>query len=423
MGLTSVTRLIAFLSVCALTSAPASVLGSVFASTSTSTSSAGEVSDVDRALIESAFGASGDGDAAGQSVGSSSSSFASFSGAIQSMNPEISLILDAAAAYFDGEPMQLGGHDPNKTGFSLQQLELHMAGSVDPFFRLDANIVFALFGVEVEEVYATTLALPYGLQARGGQFLTRFGRINATHPHAWSFVDQPLVIGKFFGSEGNRGLGAELSWLSPLPWYFEVSLSANNADGECCARSFLGADDFEVRGPLDLLYTTTIKQFFPFNDSWSLSLGLSGQFGPNASGYHNRTAIFGTDVYLRYRPVDSAERSALSLQAEGLYRRRQIPDGLLDDFGIYAQLVWNITPEWEVGGRFEHVSGVSDDPLDPDWTRPRRRTSLEATFYPSHFSRLRLQGSYDEPLFASQPVYVAMFSLEVMIGAHGAHSF
>ena len=55
---------------------------------------------------------------------------------------------------------------------------------VDPYFRFDSNLVFSQFGVEIEEAYATTLDLPANLQVRAGQFLTRFGRINATHPHA-----------------------------------------------------------------------------------------------------------------------------------------------------------------------------------------------------------------------------------------------
>ena len=152
-------------------------------------------------------------------------------GGAASANPDISLILDVAGAYFSDTPQMTGGHDPNHTGVTLQQLEMHIASSVDPYFKFDANLVFAQFGVEVEEAYFTTFALPANLRARGGQFLTPFGRINPTHPHSWSFLNQPLVNGKFFASEGSRGLGAELSWLSPLPWYAEVVGSATEGVG------------------------------------------------------------------------------------------------------------------------------------------------------------------------------------------------
>lgn len=155
--------------------------------------------------------------------------------------------------------------------------------------------------------------------------MTKFGRLNNTHPHSWSFLDQPLVNGKFFGGESSRGLGGELSWLSPLPWFVELIGSATMAAGECCARSFYGGQDPGVEGIDDLLYTTALKQFFPLGSEVSLLWGLSGQFGPNPTGLGNRTEIYGTDIFLRWRPVDSMNRMAVSLQAELMLRRRQIP--------------------------------------------------------------------------------------------------
>lgn len=342
----------------------------------------------------------------------------------QSMNPELALSLDVALAVFSvRDPIAGGGHDPAGTGFTFQQLELATGANVGPYFRLDANLVFSQFGVEVEEAYGTTLALPGGLQARAGQFLTRFGRQNATHVHSWSFVDQPLVFGKFFGGESSRGLGLELSWLTPLPWFVELVASAGQADGACCARSFYGADNPGVDGLEDFLYTLALKQFFPLSSDLGLSLGLSAQLGPNTTGHSNRTDIYGLDIYLRWRPTDSTRRTALSLQIEALFRGRQVPHGVLQDGGGYAQLVWNIVPEWEVGGRYEVVSGLSDDPLDPEWSGLRHRGSLQGTWYPSHFSRIRLQGGLDAPSWRAEPIWSAVLSLELLIGAHGAHKY
>jgi hypothetical protein len=341
---------------------------------------------------------------------------------IQSANPDISLILDFASAIFRGEPMQLGGHDPKDNGFTLQQLELHMGSNVDPFFRLDANLVFTTEGVEVEEAYGTTLALPANLQARAGMFLNRFGRINPTHPHTWNFVDQPLVIGKFFGEDGNRGLGAEVSWLTPLPWYAELVTSAMESDGDCCGRSFYPPGPPRIEAAGDLLYMASFKQFFPFGPSWSLSWGLSADVGPSPD-VAAHTEVYGTDLYLRWYPVKSETRKAVSFTAEGLYRRREIGGERKGDWGGYAQAVWNIDPEWEVGARYERVTGFENDPLDPDWTEARQRVSAEATFYPSHFSRIRLQGNYDDPEWVRKKIWAGFLALELVSGAHGAHTF
>lgn len=298
-----------------------------------------------------------------------------------------------------------------------------MASSVDPYLHFESNIVFGQFGVEVEEAYAESLALPHGLQVKAGQFLTAFGRINNSHPHSWNFVDQALMIGKFFGSEANRGLGVQAGWLTPLPWFTEIKLSATDAVGQCCARSWLGGSDLPVRRPNDVLYTLTAKSFVPIDDDWSLQLGVSGQEGPNASGNGNRSEVLAGDLYLRFRPAADPERRSLSLQVEYGVRARQLPGRSLVDHAGYAHLVGVFALRWEAGWRTDWTTGLADDPLDPQWTGQRTRHAAQLTFYPSHFSRLRLQASADLPSWRSEPIYGVVLALETLIGDHGAHNF
>jgi hypothetical protein len=387
-----------------------------------------DLADIERALGADAAKPAAQPPATNPSPPSSTPAAPAPTGVTFTANPDMALILDAAfAAFSSDEPRQGGGHDPAKNGFNLQQLELALGKAVDPYFRLDAYVVFSQFGVEVEEAYATTLSLPYQLQLRAGQFLTRFGRHNPTHPHAWDFVDQPFVMTRMFGGEGNRGMGVEMSWLTPLPWYAELIGSATDAAGEGTARSFYGADDLGVHGLRDPQYTVALRQFFPLSDDLSLLWGLSGAFGPNPTGYHNRTDITGTDLYLKYRPLASAEQRVLSLQVEALARRRQVPGDRLRDVGGYAQGLFQWTRRWAVGLRYEYGSPVwdsagdvaVDDPLDPLWLGHRQRVTAALTFWPTEFSRLRLQGARDATSRgADQQVYSV-----VLAGAHGAHAF
>ena len=295
---------------------------------------------------------------------------------------------------------------------------------------MDANLIFSQFGVEVEEAYATSLALPYRLQFRAGQFFTRMGRINNTHPHSWDFVDQPLVLGKFYGGEGNRGLGAEGSWLMPLPWFTELVVSANNADNACCNRSFLGADSFQIETPLDLNYMVALKQFFEFDAAHSMALGLNLQNAPNAAGRFSRSEIYSTDLYYRFRPPEDPGRSSFSVHGEVFHRRRQNLEGVLADTGGFLAGVYKFALQYEVGARVEAVGGVANDPLDPEWSGTRTRATAQASYYPSHFSRLRAQLSAGQAGDANgtlglggRTVYAGMLALEVLIGAHGAHNF
>lgn len=348
----------------------------------------------------------------------------------QSLNPDLAFIADFAAAWFsDAAHRQTRAHDPARTGFNLQSLELNVRSVVDPYLRFDVSIVFAEDGVEVEEAYGTTLDMPHGLQARFGQFLTRFGRINSTHPHSWDFVDQPFAIGRVFGAEGSRGLGMELSWLTPLPWYVELVGAVTHADGEESARSFRGAQDLDVEGPADLLYVLALKQFFDLDHDWSLLVGLSGAFGPHAIGQDNRTAVYGADVYLKYRPITRGSFMLLTWQTEVLHRRRQVPGEVLWDTSGFSQMSLRFLRRWGTAVRYETGSpsydlggNVAIDPLDPDWTRFRHRVSANVTHWPSEYSRFRLQGSRDMG-GAGEPIWAAFLAAELVVGAHGAHKF
>ncbi|MFH1812481.1 MAG: zinc-regulated TonB-dependent outer membrane receptor [Pseudomonadota bacterium] len=340
------------------------------------------------------------------------------------LNPAISLIGDVALAYFSQERnLQRGGHDPTQTGFNLQQLELSVQAAIDPYFTFNSNIVFSLFGVEVEEAYGTTTSLPYNMQLRAGQFLTRFGRANPTHPHSWDMVDQPIVIGKFFGSEGNRGLGTELSVLLPLPWYVEPVLAVLGDSGGATCRSFYGNTPRPIQSPTDLIYVGALKQFFPLSQDWSLAWGLSTAMGPNASGAGNRTDIFGTDLYVKWRPISYGSYTVVALETEWMLRRRQLPGDLLQDWGGYTKLFWRFAQRWAVAGRYDVVSGVAKDPLDPEQTSAEHRLAVNISFWPTEFSRLRLQYSVDLPTYRDQPIHAVFLTLELVSGAHGAHQF
>src|SRR4030095_9536138 len=106
--------------------------------------------------------------------------------------------------------------------------ELALTGAVDPYFTALANVAYSTdpvtgdTNVELEEAYATTQSLPWGLQAKGGQYLTEFGLINPTHPHAWDWLDQPVVSSRLFGPDGIRAPRAPRAPLTAPPLASEV---------------------------------------------------------------------------------------------------------------------------------------------------------------------------------------------------------
>ncbi|TAK03500.1 MAG: zinc-regulated TonB-dependent outer membrane receptor [Candidatus Manganitrophaceae bacterium] len=364
----------------------------------------------------------------------------------QTLNPEISLDgLFSAATFSDPEHLQFGAHDPNKRGFTLQNLELTLAGNVDPYFRGEAHLIFGLEAgesfVEVEEAFLTTLSLPYGLQIMGGHFFTRFGRQNPLHPHAWAFTDQNMINTLMFGGDGLRSPGVQISVLLPLPFYLELIGSVQNAEGET-ASSFLFTPDETFAGrPIltrdvhdagDLLTLGRIKSSFDLSETVSLVAGTSHLFGPNGTGENTATRIHGVDLFLKWEPLTADHGwPFVTLQGEAMRRSYEAGEATLDDGtvlsqerfetdGFYIQSLYGFKRRWVAGVRYERSDAT--DPVEPA-SGARWRASSNLTFYPSEFSKIRLQYNYDKSDDRDDPIHAVFVQYEFLIGAHGAHTF
>jgi hypothetical protein len=393
----------------------------------------------------------------------------------------------------DLEDLQLGGHDPNQRGFTVQNVELVLEGAVDPYFRGQGNVIFFIdpegeTRLELEEAYLETMALPANLQVRGGQFFTEFGRHNPTHPHTWSFVDTPLVSGRFFGPDGLRNPGARVSWLVPAPFYSELFLTVQNSQGET-ATSFRsaghahGGEEEEEAAPFayrhpdndrgvsdlaDLLFTPRLAMSFDPTANQVLLLGASAAFGPNSRGGEGAgetdTQIYGVDLTWKWKsPRHQGGFPFVMWQTEAMLRRYDAGafdwdedgDGLvssgeienldtgspavlasetLTDYGFYTQLVYGFRKGWVAGVRFDYVTGdeadyerlnlaLDGEPLGRDPLRNQRwRLSPNLTWYPTEFSKLRLQYNYDDRRDVGVD-HSVWLQFEFVLGAHAAHKF
>jgi len=367
------------------------------------------------------------------------------------LNPKISLdalftVGGATEKKDEIAVLQGGAHDPNRQGVSVQNIELTMSAAVDPYLDAAANLVFQINAdgestMEVEEVFFTTRALPYGLQVKGGQFFTEFGRLNNRHPHTWAFVDQPVINTRVFGGDGLRNPGMRLSWLAPLPWYSELYLGFQNANGETAA-SFNSVAGEDIGGHLiteqavstigDLLYSARLLQSFDLSDTATLNFGMSTLSGPNGTGPDKKTEIYGIDIYIKWAPLSTSQGFPfLSWQTEWITRRYEaaayddgtsvLPDETLKDAGIYTQFLWGIKPRWVLGLRYDSANGENggNDPMRDS----RKRYSSNITWYPTEFSKLRLQYNNDSADHLSDTVHAVWFQFEFMIGAHAPHIF
>ena len=348
------------------------------------------------------------------------------------------------------EALEYGGHDPKQNGFTVQNLEMTLDGKVDPYFKGQANIVMQInpageTSVEVEEAYLETISLPWNLQVKAGQYFTQFGRINPQHPHAWDFVDQPLVNGRFLGPDGLRNPGAQISWLTPTPFYSELFFSVQNSGGETATsfRDVEGAKlitqrpgvDTSVQNVGDMLYAPRYAMSFDLGDEHTMVLGGSGAFGPNASGQDGRTAIYGADLFYKWKSRKHDKGFPfVTWQTEYLYSHYSAaayPGDInnppsaattINNWGVYSQVSYGFQPRWVASLRGDYVTGRPGD----FWTNPllndRYRISPALTFYPSEFSKIRLQYNYDH-IQNTGPENSLWLQFEFLLGAHSSHKF
>jgi hypothetical protein len=188
-----------------------------------------------------------------------------------------------------------------------------------------------------------------------------------------------------------------------------------------------------------MLYTERLRASFDIDDESTVSPGLSALFGPNASGSDARTEIYGADVFYKWRALSNDQGwPFVSVQGEYVLRNYEaeeaadsdgnvVPGEDLRDRGYYVQALYGFERPWVAGLRFDSADGDSSNVSDntDDSLRDRRyRISPNLTYYPSHFSQLRLQYNYDDSEFLSGgSEHSVWLQFEFLFGAHGAHKF
>jgi len=364
------------------------------------------------------------------------------------LNPSMSLILDFMGSYFSqSERLELGGHAPESSGLALTGGEFAALANIDPFFRFDMAFNFA--HMELEEMYLTSLALPWSFQVRAGKFLAKVGRHNNLHPHSWHFSIHPLPNQYLFGAEGLGAPGVELSWLAPLPWYVELVAAAQQGLEEGSFRT----KDLDAGDPgwKDFVHPFRLVSYFDLADNWGLQVAGNAVLGPSPfepdEGF--RTYALGADLFLKWRPIGWGDSgyTYVSLTLEGWVREMEAGlTGWIEDFwegesgeklefpheawrdaGGYADVVFGLSKQWQTSFRGElwrRLEGVTPDLENgrSEFGGDSLRGSAAVAFLPSHFSLVRVQYSFEQVEgFADN--HIVLVQLEVSAGAHGAHTY
>jgi hypothetical protein len=369
-------------------------------------------------------------------------------------NPAVSLILNAKYRYFELDPntYTVGGFiPPGGHGHGGEE----EGGHGDPYWYgfVQAGVLDG--GIDIEEAYIQNSGYVPGLLVKAGRFFSGMGYINEQHPHAWDFVDAPLVQLAMNGiNYGDDGF--QLRYVAPTPLFLEFGLEAGrganfpgserNENGPNAWVGFvhLGGDvGFSNSYQIGASYRDTTADEREYDDEDSLGNEVENLF----SDLKSKT--YGVDFVWKWAPNGDPSMRNFKFQAE-YYRRKE--DGQLEyDFegegagpldgpysseqdGWYAQGVWQFMPRWRVGVRYDRLDSgtlnygpISDGTISREDLQQLRehkpeRASIMVDFSTSEFARFRLQYSQDKARFDETDQQV-IFQYVVSLGAHGAHRF
>ena len=382
-------------------------------------------------------------------------------------NPEVSLILQGQYKNMKNIAergitgfVPAAGHDHgngiegiSKRGFSVDHTELVLAANIDPYWRGQAILAMLDGEVEVEEAWFQSLGIGAGIGLRGGRFRSGIGYLNEQHPHMWDFADAPLMYRAMFGDHASFIQdGVQLKWVAPTPFFLEFGAEAGrghtfpgtdlnkNGSGAAAMFAHLGSDvgiSNSWRAGVSYLTTKAKEREAHFSDVGGLE--AQGVFSGNSS-----TAI--ADFVWKWAPNGNPKYQNFKFQTEYFQRLEKGDLTCKDEDGVgnacatevtdryrtrqsgwYAQGVYQFTPNWRAGLRYEQLDsgtrdfGANNANLVVDSYKPKKATAM-VDYSWSEFSRVRLQFAQDKSMFGITDNQVTLQYI-MSLGAHGAHKF
>ena len=382
-------------------------------------------------------------------------------------NPAVSLVLQGTYANTSQDPNRYqitgfvptnGEVSPPKRSFGLGETELAIAANIDPYFRGTAIASLAPDGgVDVEEAYFQTLALPRGFVLKGGRYFSGIGYLNEQHQHAWDFQDAPLVYKAFLGNQLRQD-GVQLKWVAPTDLLFELGTELSAGDqfpGSDQNKNGIGGSALFANLGGDIGVSTAWKlgaSYLKASPNGRSYQDVDSLGGLTTNTFTGSAKLWGLNGVMKWAPNGNSTYHNFKLQGE-YFRLKQDGTLLYDDTagsnvfgrvaggldssqtGWYTQAVWQFYPQWRVGYRYDRLNfdtlnnGIvlfglgptaADFPVLANHSPTRNTVMLD--WSPSEFSRIRLQYASDKSrlgLTDNQVFVQYIYSL----GAHGAHQF
>lgn len=308
-------------------------------------------------------------------------------------------------------------------GLHFDEAEISLISVVDPYWTLASNIVFVGDGsVDPEEVWVRSTSIP-GIQLKLGKIRGTFGKHGLLHTHAFPFIQAPVIMANTIGEEGFKDAGVEAAWLTPLPWYAELTGGVYEGMGVNDDNPL----DFGSSRHDNVPYLGHFKNQFDLNDATTLEIGQSYLQGRGSDGFIH--SALGGDVTVRNVPPKNSNRRGWILQGEYI-QKGSTAGGTYnkEEYGGYASFQYRLSQVWWAGIRGEQAHDSFTDFQVDDAGNPIpgkvTRGNANIAWMPSEFSSIRLEYSHGKSDVGAHPSDDRiMVQMSYTIGYHPAHAY
>jgi hypothetical protein len=310
--------------------------------------------------------------------------FTSANRALQALNPELSVVVDAGGKLVmnELEPSSLS----DDSEFYFRMMGIHFETNLDPFSFLKAAVGVTPTGVGLGEAYATWTEVLPNTSFTLGKFRQQFGVINRWHVPSLDQWDFPLPLTTILGPEGLNQIGISLDWSPPPLWAHNQVLTLQITNG--MNEQLFAGQYFSIPSAL-----AHVRNYYDLSERTYLELGLTAMLGWNnrrgvmedtrqpAFDQDGQPIVFydeqgnaiesvtvitgqeridepwretwlgGADLTLCWAPLNRERFEGLTWRSEYFFTRKKTEGGRIQAMGGYSYLDWRISEAWVVGVR------------------------------------------------------------------------
>ncbi len=360
------------------------------------------------------------------------------------LNPDISLIGDVKVY---GHNDSTRADETEHVTLADPEMELFISGYLNPYASATATIAWHPGAdAEIEEIFATFhRGLPLNANIRAGKYRLEFGRLNPTHPHAYSFIKMPIAHEALLGAEGLNDMAIRSAFLLPTGAAYTELMGAilkgdalqghsHSDDEESGEGHEHGSDERVDPGFLGRLTTSVAP-----GESTELAIGATVVNSAYGFAEHDhadsveseeppeelRAWLVGGDIKYKWKP---SRYTSLQIEAEALLRREKQHEGDdLSSYGGYAYLDYRFRQRYNLGTivewlRQKHAHEHEEGEIEV-YDMDTWRLGVFAGFAPvEETSLLRLAGHWTEPE-EGDGFWEVTLQLVFSLGPHQPHTF